>query len=85
MRGLPGRAQGVGRDENFSRPIRLLLLAFHHHHGLQCALFAKGKVESGVGHAQKTPLKGLRFESLEEAQVKLGATRGRSNRYQEFP
>ena len=27
----------------------------------------KGKVESGVGHAQKTPLKGLRFESLEEA------------------
>src|ERR1039457_7088147 len=28
----------------------------------------KGKVESGVGHAQKTLLKGLRFESLEEAQ-----------------
>jgi hypothetical protein len=27
----------------------------------------KGKVESGLGHAQKTPLKGLRFESLEEA------------------
>jgi transposase len=31
----------------------------------------KGKVESGVGHAKKTPLKGLRFESLEEAQVYL--------------
>jgi len=31
----------------------------------------KGKVESGVGHAQKTPLKGLRFESLEEAQAYL--------------
>jgi transposase len=28
----------------------------------------KGKVESGVGHAQKTPLKGRRFESPEEAQ-----------------
>jgi len=28
----------------------------------------KGKVESGIGHTQKTPLKGLRFESLEEAQ-----------------
>lgn len=28
----------------------------------------KGKVESGVGHAQRTPLKGLRFESLEDAQ-----------------
>jgi transposase len=31
----------------------------------------KGKVESGVGHAKKTPLKGKRFESLEEAQVYL--------------
>ena len=28
----------------------------------------KGKVESGVGHAKRTPLKGLRFESLQEAQ-----------------
>src|SRR5438477_4069666 len=31
----------------------------------------KGKVESGVGHAQKTPLKGMRFESLQEAQTHL--------------
>ena len=31
----------------------------------------KGKVESGIGHAQKTPLKGMRFESLEEAQAYL--------------
>ena len=31
----------------------------------------KGKVESGVGHAQKTPLKGLRFECLAEAQMYL--------------
>ena len=31
----------------------------------------KGKVEAGVGHAQKTPLKGLRFETLEEAQAYL--------------
>ena len=31
----------------------------------------KGKVESGVGHAQKTPLKGQRFESLEEPQTYL--------------
>jgi transposase len=31
----------------------------------------KGKVESGVGHAKKTPLKGMRFESLEEAQAYL--------------
>jgi transposase len=31
----------------------------------------KGKVESAVGHAQRTPLKGLRFESIEEAQAYL--------------
>jgi transposase len=31
----------------------------------------KGKVEAGVGHAQKTPLKGLRFENLESAQAYL--------------
>ena len=31
----------------------------------------KGKVESGVGHAKKTPLKGQRFESLEDAQAYL--------------
>ena len=31
----------------------------------------KGKVESGVGHAQQTPLKGQRFESIEEAQKYL--------------
>jgi len=31
----------------------------------------KGKVESGIGHTQRTPLKGLRFESLEEAQTYL--------------
>jgi transposase len=31
----------------------------------------KGKVESGVGHAQRTPLAGMRFESIEEAQAYL--------------
>lgn len=31
----------------------------------------KGKVEAGVGHAQKTPLRGVRFETLEEAQAYL--------------
>jgi len=31
----------------------------------------KGKVERGVGHAKRTPLKGLRFESLEQAQAHL--------------
>lgn len=31
----------------------------------------KGKVEAGVGHAKRTPLKGLRFETLEQAQAYL--------------
>jgi len=31
----------------------------------------KGKVESGIGHTQKTPLRGLRFETLEAAQTYL--------------
>src|SRR5262249_49201299 len=31
----------------------------------------KGKVESGIGYTQRTPLKGMRFESLEEAQAYL--------------
>jgi Mu transposase, C-terminal domain len=31
----------------------------------------KGKVEAGIGHAQKTPLRGLRFESLDQAQTYL--------------
>jgi transposase len=31
----------------------------------------KGKVEAGVGHAQKTPLKGLRFDTLGAAQSYL--------------
>jgi transposase len=31
----------------------------------------KGKVESAIGHTQATPLKGLRFETLDEAQAYL--------------
>jgi transposase len=31
----------------------------------------KGKVERGVGHAKQTPLKGQRFESMEQAQAYL--------------
>lgn len=31
----------------------------------------KGKVESSIGHTQKTPLKGQRFDSPEEAQAYL--------------
>jgi transposase len=31
----------------------------------------KGKVEAGIGHTQRTPLKGLRFETLAQAQAYL--------------
>lgn len=31
----------------------------------------KGKVESGIGHTQQTPLRGMRFETLEDAQTYL--------------
>jgi transposase len=31
----------------------------------------KGKTESAVGHTQRTPLKGMRFETIEEAQTHL--------------
>jgi transposase len=37
----------------------------------------KGKVESGIGHTQGTPLRGMRFDSLEEAQAYLDNWDGR--------
>jgi hypothetical protein len=42
--------------------------------GLPCPVRVpdrKGKVESGIGHTQKTPLHGQRFETLEQAQTYL--------------
>ncbi len=50
------------------------VLAHYHVVALPCRVNhpdRKGKVESGIGHTQKTPLKGKRFESLEEAQAYL--------------
>jgi transposase len=50
------------------------LLAHYGVVGLPCRVGdpdRKGKVESGVGHAQKTPLHGQRFESLAQAQAYL--------------
>jgi hypothetical protein len=37
----------------------------------QSTALAKGKVESGIGHTQKTPLHGQRFETLAQAQAYL--------------
>jgi len=33
----------------------------------------KGKVESGIGHTQKTPLRGMRFDTIAAAQAYLDA------------
>src|SRR6516162_4868278 len=55
-------------------PLYRDLLAHYGAVALPCRIHdpdRKGKVESGVGHTQRTPLKGKRFESLEEGQAYL--------------
>jgi transposase len=55
-------------------PIYRDMLAHYRAMALPCRINhpdRKGKVESSVGHAQKTPLKGQRFETLAEAQAYL--------------
>jgi transposase len=55
-------------------PLYRDVLAHYGAVGLACRVGdpdRKGKVESGVGHAKKTPLKGQRFETLEQAQSYL--------------
>jgi transposase len=55
-------------------PLYRDVLAHYHVVALPCRVGdpdRKGKVESGIGHTQRTPLKGLRFESLEAAQMYL--------------
>jgi len=55
-------------------PLYRDVLAHYRVVGLPCRVRdpdRKGKVEAGVGHAQKTPLKGLRFETIEAAQTYL--------------
>jgi transposase len=55
-------------------PLYRDVLAHYGVTGLPCRVGdpdRKGKVEAGVGHAQKTPLQGLRFETIEAAQAYL--------------
>ena len=55
-------------------PLYRDVLAHYHVVALPCRVRdpdRKGKVEAGVGHAQRTPLKGLRFETIEAAQAYL--------------
>jgi len=74
---LDNLGEGVLPPDTYDPSVNPFYRILLHHYGcvaLPCRVQdpdRKGKVESGVGHAQKTPLKGLRFESLEEAQLYL--------------
>ena len=55
-------------------PLYREVLAHYGVVGLPCRVGdpdRKGKVESGIGHTQKTPLHGLRFETIAQAQTYL--------------
>jgi transposase len=74
---LDNLKEGVKVPEFFDPEHNLIFAAMLSHYGstsLPCRVRhpdRKGKVESGVGHAQKTPLAGMRFETLGEAQAYL--------------
>jgi hypothetical protein len=74
---LDNLREGVATPDLYDASINPLYRDLLTHYGavpLACRIQdpdRKGKVESGVGHAQKTPLKGQRFESMAEAQAYL--------------
>lgn len=74
---LDNLKEGVIQPDVYDPELNPLYRDFLTHHGV-VALAArvrhpdrKGKVESSIGFAQRTPLRGMRFESLEEAQAYL--------------
>lgn len=74
---LDNLGEGVLRPDIYdpaTNPLYADLLTHYGAAALPCRVRdpdRKGKVERAVGHAKQTPLKGLRFESLEEAQAYL--------------
>jgi transposase len=74
---LDNLKEGVLKADYFDPTINPLYRDVLAHYGataLPCRVRdpdRKGKVESGVGHAQRTPLQGLRFETLDDAQAYL--------------
>lgn len=74
---LDNLGEGVLKPDIYdpvSNPLYRDVLAHYGAVALPCRVAdpdRKGKVERGVGHAKNTPLKGLRFESLEQAQAYL--------------
>src|ERR1700751_832379 len=74
---LDNLKEGVAVPDIYAPTINPLFRDVLEHYGvvaLPCRIQdpdRKGKVESGIGHTKRTPLKGMRFESLEEAQAYL--------------
>ena len=74
---LDNLREGVLKPDIYDPELNPLYRDLLHHYGavaLPCRVNdpdRKGKVERSVGHAKNTPLKGLRFESLDEAQAYL--------------
>ena len=74
---LDNLKEGVAAPDIYDPAINPLFRDVLAHYGvvaLPCRIQdpdRKGKVESGIGHTKRTPLKGMRFESLEEAQTYL--------------
>src|SRR5262249_20569867 len=74
---LDNLREGVLTPDIYDPAINPLYRDVLKHYGvvaLQCRAAdpdRKGKVERSVGHAKNTPLKGLRFESMEAAQTYL--------------
>jgi transposase len=70
---LDNLREGVLSPDIYDPALNPLYRDVLHHYGavaLPCRVGdpdRKGKVESGVGHAKKTPLKGLRFDRLDQA------------------
>jgi transposase len=74
---LDNLREGVLKADIYDPTVNPLYRDMLHHYNVValpcrvCDPDRKGKVERGVGHAKNTPLKGLRFESLSEAQAYL--------------
>jgi transposase len=74
---LDNLREGVVRPDVYEPELNPLYADVLKHYGvvaLPCRVRdpdRKGKVESAIGHTQRTPLRGQRFESLEEAQAYL--------------
>jgi transposase len=74
---LDNLKEGVLKPDVYDPELNPLFRDFLTHYGtvaLPCRIRhanRKGKVESGVGHTKRTPLRGMRFESIEEGRAYL--------------